>query len=317
MTWSENDWTQGKAWCPHCMRDEVGFAIELKQVFFASYDDPVPDIYQSIYFGERRDETATKRLSLFEECVSETLRSFFLGDPTGSHISVSFFICAKCHSSSLKAELAYIEPADLEEDVPSWGYDFHKKRIGDLILTPIRDGMRRQAQETELFSDVDLSEESNDDPLVNTLRIYARAREEVIRSIAANLNLVATAGLRLMIDVLVSHRYSGHSGDGGSFRERIKKLRDNGIIDEASRLFLSKLVDWGNKAAHSGQKLDRQHIITSIIHLDRIAAVIIHEEKIHGSLLETNPRRIKIKKPEPSPKPDGAVIPFPKNDDSE
>jgi hypothetical protein len=300
------------------MRDEVGFSIEFDRLFCTTPDSEVPKIYHRVYLDREPDDDDNKRdSSLFESCMGETLRSFFLGNFTASHLLVSFFICTKCLSSSLKSELTSIDPDDINEDHLPPDYKFNKERIGEIILTPIHESISRENKELSLLHGFTFSENTKqNDPSEKAFRIYSAAREEVIRSIAENLNILATAGLRIMIDVLVSHRYSGHTGDGGSFSERIKKIHEDGILNEKNRKFLSHLVDWGNKAAHFGEKLHRQDIINSIAHLDRIAVFILFDEKIHAEFLEKKPRRINIKRRDLTQNPDTKIIHFPGKDDT-
>ena len=93
-------------------------------------------------------------------------------------------------------------------------------------------------------------------------------------------------GARTLLDMYIVEKI----GDIGTFKTKIDKLLENGVITKAQKDFLSIALEYGNAAAHRGYKAD----VDEVNKVLDIIETLFREEALKletSSLKKTIPRK--------------------------
>jgi hypothetical protein len=322
MSFNQGRWSLKKYFCPICIGEQIGYAIEDK-LFHQSETEGESDIFDYFY-GDKNPID----LNEFQKTVYAAANRF-ASDPDHDHLCVATFICTACHRMSLhldhyrtneyvidEGEESTLVKSSWNQFAPSMWNDstaWIKKWFRELSLTEgvlfsnfVDDKLSPHEQE--------LLERAAPRELINVIRIYNSVRSEVIRAIGGGLNNLATSGLRTLVDLMISHHHTGHANSGGSFSERIETLCAESQISKHERDYMFKITDWGNKAAHLGARLDREELIACVIFADTVAEKLFLGNALSADFLKSRPVRPKIKKSNIQQASDPKIIPLPSKD---
>jgi hypothetical protein len=319
MEATQTDWHFIRHHCPACMKD--AYCAVTSRTVLDMEGEPVysPEEICSLPNSERPDPIAT--VINHWASISHSLHYF-------DRLELALWICSSCFSSFITCkEIApklpddsnfpgwpsgdeYISILYLENRYPDWLTTWMKKDAGinlhpSVFLSDAIDDLFGDGTQNKIMGESGVEDETR-----IALQLYLEAREEVIRAMAANLRILATAGIRTMLDILITVN-SGrrHGGLGGSFSERIAGLEDERLITPAELALIRKTLDWGHKASHAAVKPDRDTMKTSFEIVEAIAPKLLLRESLMKAFLSLKPREKKIAR---APRyRDDRVIPFP------
>lgn len=198
--------------------------------------------------------------------------------------------------SPILTPLGAFTPVSWTPQAPDWVLEFKESVAPDQSLDsflnrqkeeqPQKEGHHKRTSGTE-------SDEFVKPDMRTAMRLYLDACREVRCAIGAEMYVLATGGLRLMVDILVTRHIGWHPQKFSTFETRIDQVVSDKKLTEIDGKFFKKIHEWGNKAIHTAQQLDRAQLIEVYIAIDQLAPKMLLDEQWMGcfnSSRAPNPR---------------------------
>jgi hypothetical protein len=106
--------------------------------------------------------------------------------------------------------------------------------------------------------------------------------EEIYKALDCSLLFVASIGIRTVLDKMIVDRI----GDVGSFKNKVNRLEEKGIIDSEEKELLFAIIDVGSASAHRGFKPTKKIITQMTDIMERMLYRIYIESKEKALLLK-------------------------------